>query len=40
MGRVSGAVHGEVLFSYCEACEGLRVPRAEAGGDDCDGLCD
>ena len=36
MGRVSGAVHGQVLSSYCEACEGLGVPKAEAGGD---GLC-
>ena len=31
MGRVSGAVHGEVLSSYCEACKGLGVPRVEAG---------
>ena len=28
------------IFSrYCEACKGLRVPRAEAGDDDYDGLC-
>ena len=39
MGIVSRAVHGEVLSSYCEACKGLGVPKAEAGGDDCDGLC-
>ena len=39
MGRVSGAVHGLVLSRYCEACEGSGVPRAEAGGDDGDGLC-
>ena len=38
MGRVSGAVHGLVLNRDCEACEGSGVPRAEAGGDDCDGL--
>ena len=37
MGRVSGAVHGYVLS---RDCEGLGVPRAEAGGDVCDGLCD
>ena len=24
---------------YCEACEGSKVPRAEAGGDNYDGLC-
>ena len=39
MGRVSGAVHWLVLSGYCEACEGLGVPRAEVEGDDCDGLC-
>ena len=38
MGRVLGAVHGEVLSRECEACQGSVVPRAEAGGDDCDGL--
>ena len=37
MGRVSGAVHGLVLSRNCESS---RVPGAEAGGDDCDGLCD
>ena len=31
MGRVSGVVSRD--------CEGLRVPRAEVGGEDCDGLC-
>ena len=36
MGRVSGAVHGYVLS---RDYEGLGVPRAEVGGDDCDGLC-
>ena len=25
-------------FRDCEACVGSGVPRAEAGGDDCDGL--
>ena len=39
MGRVPGAVHGEVFPRYCEACEGLGVPRVEARDDDCDGLC-
>ena len=38
MGRVSRAVHGQVLSRDYEACQGLGVPRAEAGGDDCDGL--
>ena len=38
MGRVSGAVHGQVLSRYCETCQGLGVLRAEAVGDDCDGL--
>ena len=38
MGRISGAVHGYVLSRDCEACEGSGVPRAEVGGDDCDGL--
>ena len=37
MGRISGAVHGYVLSIDCE---GLGVPRAEAGDDDCDGLYD
>ena len=31
MGRVSGAVHGQVLSRDCEACQGSGVPRAEAG---------
>ena len=38
MGRVLGAVHGQVLSRDCEACEGSGVPRAEVGSDDCDGL--
>ena len=37
MGQISGAVHGYVLSIDCE---GSGVPRAEAGGDGCDGLCD
>ena len=40
MGRVPGAVHGQVFFGYCSPREGSGVPRAEAGDDDCDGLCD
>ena len=36
MGRISGAVHGYVLS---RDCVGSGVPRAEAGGDDSDGLC-
>ena len=39
MGRVPGAVHGEVFSRHCEACESLGVPRAKAGDDDRDGLC-
>ena len=39
MGRVSGAVHREVVSSYYKACEGSGVPRAKAEGDDGDGLC-
>ena len=39
MGRVLRAVHGQVLLRDCEACQGSGVPRAEVGGDDCDGLC-
>ena len=38
MGRVSRAAHGQVLSRDCEACQGLGVPRAEAGSDDSDGL--
>ena len=38
MGRVLGAVVGEVLFRYCEACEGSGVPRAEVEGNEGDGL--
>ena len=38
MGRVSGAVHGQVLSRDCETCQGSEVPIAEAGGDNCDGL--
>ena len=30
---------GKYFSGYCEACEGSRVPRAEAGADDSDGLC-
>ena len=30
MGRVSGAVHEQVLSRDCEACQGSGVPRAEA----------
>ena len=37
MGRILGSVHGYILS---RGCEGLGVPRAEAGGNDCDGLCD
>ena len=36
MGRVPGVVHGYVFSGYYEACEGLRVLRAEAEDDDCD----
>ena len=39
MGRVSGAVHEEVFSRDCETCEGSRVPRAEIGNDDSDGVC-
>ena len=39
MGRVPGAVHRLVFSGYCETREGLGVPRAEVGDDDCDGLC-
>ena len=38
MGRVLGAIHWEVLSKDCEACQGSGVPRAEARGDDFDGL--
>ena len=38
MGRVLGAVYGQVFSRDSEACEGLGVPRAEAGSDDSDGL--
>ena len=38
MGRVSGAVHGQILSRDCEACQGSGVPRAEVGSDDSDGL--
>ena len=36
MGKVSRVVHGYVLS---RDYEGSEVPIAEAGGDDCDGLC-
>ena len=29
MGRVLGAVHGQVFFGHCSTCEGSGVPRAE-----------
>ena len=29
MGRVPGAVYGQVFFRDSEACQGSRVPRAE-----------
>ena len=38
MGRVSGAVHGQVLSRDCEACQSSGVPRAKVGSDDSDGL--
>ena len=38
MDRVLGAVHRKVFFGYCETCEGSGVPRAEAGGDDCESV--
>ena len=38
MGRVSGAVHGQVLSRGCEACQGSGVPITKAGSDDSDGL--
>ena len=37
MGRISRDVQGYVLSRDCGSSG---VPRAEAGGDDCDGLCD
>ena len=39
MGRVPGAVHGYIFSGYCSSREGSRVPRAEVGNNDCDGLC-
>ena len=38
MGRVLGAVHGQVLSRDCEACQGSGDPRAEAVSEDSDGL--
>ena len=38
MGRVPGAVHGQVFSRDCETCQSSGVPRAEAGSDDSDGL--
>ena len=38
MGRVPGAVHGEVFSGHYEACESSGVPRAETWDNDCDGL--
>ena len=29
MGRVPGAVHGQVFSRHCSTCEGSGVPRAE-----------
>ena len=37
MGKVLGAVHRYVLSRDCGSSG---APRAEARGDDCDGLCD
>ena len=39
MGRVLGAVHGQVFFRYCSSSKGSRVPIAEARDDDCDRVC-
>ena len=36
MGRVLGAVHGQVFSGHCSTCEGSRVPKAEVGDYDCD----
>ena len=36
MGKVLGAVHGQVFSGHCETCEYSGVPRAEVGGHDCD----
>ena len=38
MGRVPGAIYGQVFSRDSEACQGLGVPRAKAGSDDSDGL--
>ena len=38
MGRVPGAVYGQVFSRDNEACQGLGVPRADARSDDSDGL--
>ena len=38
MGKVPGAVHGQVFFGYNSSRESLRVPRAEARNDDNDGV--
>ena len=38
MGRVPGAVYGQVFSRDSEACQGSGVPRAEAGSYDSDGL--
>ena len=38
MGRVSGAVHGQVFSRDCETCQSSGVPRAEVGSDESDGL--
>ena len=38
MGRVSGAVPGQVFPRDVETCQSSGVPRAEVGSDDSDGL--
>ena len=38
MGRVPGAVYGQVFSRDSETCQGLGVSRAEVGSDDSDGL--
>ena len=39
MGRVLGAVPRQVFSGYCSSRKGSGVPRAEAGDDDCNGVC-
>ena len=38
MGRVLGAVHGQVFSRDYETCQSSGVPRVEVGSDDSDGL--